>query len=319
MSTTLRSLLAGLVLAGASALAHAEVALVLNSADATVSVIDKATYTELRRVPVGKEPHHLIGHPDDKSVIVASAAGNELFFLDPLTGDVQKRIKDIIDPYHLSFSPDRKWFVTAANRLDHVDQYTADFKLVKRYPLPKVPSHISFNADSTMAFVTLQESDQVAAIDLVKQEVAWVHKVGRQPAGIWTTPDDKHLLVGIMGKDYVEVIDWRARKTVGTIKTGTGAHAVAPMGDRKHLFVSNRAANTISIIDMDTLSVVRSFATPSGPDCMEVSKDGKELWVTARWARVVAVIDIASGKVIKTVPVGRSPHGVWFRSHAARN
>jgi YVTN family beta-propeller protein len=91
------------------------------------------------------------------------------------------------------------------------------------------------------------------------------------------------------------------------------------MGDRKHLFVSNRAANTISIIDMDNLSVVRSFATPSGPDCMEVSKDGKELWVTARWARVVAVVDIASGKVIKTVPVGRSPHGVWFRSHAARN
>jgi YVTN family beta-propeller protein len=311
-------ILAAAALAAVSAAVHAELALVLNSADATVSVIDRATYAEVRRVPVGKEPHHLIGHPDDKSVIVASAAGNELFFLDPATGDVQKRIKDIIDPYHLAFSPDRKWFVVAANRLDHVDVYSADLKPVKRFPLPKVPSHISFSADSTMAFVTLQESDEVAAIDLVRQEVAWKHKVGRQPAGIWTTPDDRHLLVGIMGKDYVEVIDWRARKTVGTIRTALGAHAFAPMGDRKHLFVSNRAANSVSIIDMDNLSLVRTFPTPSGPDCMEVSRDGKELWLTARWARVVAVIDIASGKLVRTIPVGRSPHGVWFPSHAAR-
>lgn len=315
----LLALVLALHLALVAAAARAEVALVLNSADATVSVIDKATYTELRRVPVGKEPHHLIGTLDDKSVIIASAAGNELWFLDPLNGEVQKRVKDIIDPYHLAFSPDRKWLVVAANRLDHVDLYTADLKLVKRFPLAKVPSHISYSADSTMAFVTLQESDEIAAIDLVKQEVAWKMKVGRQPAGIWTTPDDKHLLVGIMGKDYVEVIDWRARKTVGQIRTGLGAHAFAPMGDRKHLFVSNRAANTVSIIDMDNLSVVRSFPTPSGPDCMEVSRDGKELWITARWARVVAVVDIPSGKVIKTIPVGRSPHGVWFKSHAARN
>jgi DNA-binding beta-propeller fold protein YncE len=306
------------VLALLCAAARAEVALVLNSADATVSVIDRATYTELRRLPVGKEPHHLIGTLDDKSVIVASAAGNELWFLDPLTGDVQRRAKDIIDPYHLAYSPDRKWLVIAANRLDHVGLYTADMKPVKRFPLGKVPSHIAYSADSSMAFVTLQESDEVAAIDLARQEVVWKHKVGRQPAGIWTTPDDKHLLVGIMGRDYVEVIDWRARRTVGTIKTGLGAHAFAPMGDRKHLFVSNRAANTVSIIDMDKLSVVRSFATPSGPDCMEVSRDGREIWITARWARVVAVVDVPSGKVIKTIPVGRSPHGVWFLSHAAR-
>lgn len=312
-------LLAAAAAAVTASAAHAEVALVLNSADATVSVIDRATYTELRRVPVGKEPHHLIGTLDDQSVIIAAAAGNELWMLDPLTGEVQRRVKDIIDPYHLAFSPDRRWLVVAANRLDHVDVYTADLKLAKRLPLAKVPSHIAYSADGGMAFVTLQESDEVAAIDLSRLEVAWKHKVGRQPAGIWTTPDGRHLLVGIMGRDYVEVIDWRARKTVGTIKTGLGAHAFAPLGDRRHVFVSNRAANTVSLVDMDTLSVVRSFPTPSGPDCMEVSRDGRELWITARWARLVAVVDIPSGKVIKTIPVGRSPHGVWFRSHAARN
>jgi hypothetical protein len=36
---------------------------------------------------------------------------------------VQRVLNDIVDPYHLRFSPDMKWFVTAANRLNHVDLY----------------------------------------------------------------------------------------------------------------------------------------------------------------------------------------------------
>ena len=40
-----------------------------------------------------------------------------------MTGAVQRVVRDIIDPYHLRFSPDMKWFVTAANRLNHIDIY----------------------------------------------------------------------------------------------------------------------------------------------------------------------------------------------------
>ena len=48
---------------------------------------------------------------------------DSLTLIDPRTGDVQRTITKISDPYHLRFSPDMKWFVTAANRLDHVDIY----------------------------------------------------------------------------------------------------------------------------------------------------------------------------------------------------
>jgi len=49
---------------------------VLNSLDATVSVIDPVTWTEQRRIPTGKEPHHLYMTPDEKSVIVANSGGD---------------------------------------------------------------------------------------------------------------------------------------------------------------------------------------------------------------------------------------------------
>jgi YVTN family beta-propeller protein len=306
----------------AGSVAQANVVVVLNSRDATVTLLDQATYKEVASIPVGKEPHHLMATPDGKSLIVASATGNELMFLDPKTGQTQRRIKDIVDPYQIGFSPDQKWFIATALRLDRIDIYAydgKDLKLAKRIPLPKTPSHIAFDSASSTAFITLQGSDQVTAVDLATQKVKWTMAVGKLPAGIMMTPDDKYLLVGIMGSDYVEVIDWRTQKTVKKIKTGEGAHNFRAMGDKRHVFVSNRVSNTINIIDEKTLENVGTIAVPGGPDCMELTNDGKTLWATLRWIKQVAVIDVASRKVIKNIPVGRSPHGVYFDNHAPRS
>jgi YVTN family beta-propeller protein len=301
--------------------AQANVVVVLNSRDATVQLLDQASYKDLATFAVGKEPHHLMATPDNKSLIVASSVGNELIFLDPKSGQVQRRIKDIADPYQIGFSPDQKWFVSNSLRLDRVDLYQYDgagMTLVRRIALPKLPSHMAFNAASSMVFITQQGSDQVSAIDLATQTVKWTLPVGKLPAGIAMTPDDKYLLVGIMGSDYVEVIDWKAQKTVKRIKAGQGAHNFRSAGDGRYTYVSNRVSNSINIIDQKTLENVGQINVPGGPDCMEVSADGKTMWVTLRWIKKVAVIDLASRKVIKTIAVGRSPHGVFFINAAQR-
>jgi len=322
MSATLIAVLRRLlpVIAGVVATtAQAGVVVVLNSGDASVSLLDQDKRTELRRYEVGKEPHHLMATPDGKTLIVANAASNDLHLLDPVTGEVRKRVRNIADPYQIGFSPDRKWFVANALRLDRVDIYEAsgeELRPVKRVPLPRTPSHMIFSADSAFVFVTLQESDEVAAIRLADQSLQWKIKVGRQPAGIWMTPDDKHLLVGVMGEDFVEVIDWRAQKSVRRIVTGKGAHNFRPLGDGRHVFVGNRVAGTVSLIDQATLQKTADITVPLGPDCMEVSADRKWLWVTQRWGKSVAVVDIEAKKVAQTIPVGRSPHGIFFVNSA---
>jgi YVTN family beta-propeller protein len=299
--------------------AHAQLAVVLNSRDATVSLIDQTTFMEVARHPVGKEPHHLYPTPDNRTLIVGNAVSDDLHLLDPVTGEVRGRVRDIIDPYHLGFSPDGRWFVTAALRLDRVDVYAWDGRekrLVRQLPMPRAPSHLWFSPDSRFVYVTLQESNQIAAIEVATQTVAWVHPVGRQPAGIVLTPDGRHLMVGIMGRDYVEVVDVRERRTVAKIRTGRGAHNFRGMGDGRHLLVSNRVENTISILDMIDRKVVGEIAVPGGPDCMELSADGRMLWVTARFAKQVAVVDMATRKVVRTIPVGRSPHGIYLHNRA---
>ncbi|MBW8897696.1 MAG: beta-propeller fold lactonase family protein, partial [Massilia sp.] len=162
-----RSLIAGFTFFSAVQAAHANVVVVLNSRDATVQLLDQTTGADNGTFAVGKEPHHLMATPDNKSVIVASSVGNELIFLDPVTGKVQRRLADVLDPYQIGFSPDQKWFVSASLRLDRVDVYKYDagnLTLSKRLPLARMPSHIAFDAASTTAFITQQGSDQVSAI-----------------------------------------------------------------------------------------------------------------------------------------------------------
>jgi YVTN family beta-propeller protein len=296
---------------------------VLNSLDADVSVIDPVTWKEVRRLPTGKEPHHLYLTPDEKSLIVANSLGDSLTFIDPKTAEIQRVVRGTLDPYQLRFSPDMKWFVTAGNRLNHVDIYHWDgsnLQLANRVATGKTPSHIWIDSRSTTAYVSMQDSDELVAIDLATQSLKWRTRTGPTPADIFGTADDRTLLVGLTGGDGVEIYDVSAAqpRLVRRIKTGAGAHAFRAAGDNRHVFLSNRVANTISKLDLQTLEVVDTYPAPGGPDCIDVFAGGKILMVTSRWARKLTVIDTEIHKVIRQVPVGKSPHGVWTLDHAPR-
>lgn len=299
--------------------------MVLNSLDATISVIDPHTWKELRRLPTGKEPHHFYLTPDERSLIVANAAGDSLTFVDPQNGTIERTLTGIADPYHLRFSPDMRWLVTAANRLDHVDIYRWDGSnphLHKRIATGKTPSHLWIDNASTTAFVSMQDSDELVGISLQQHQVLWRVPTGKMPADVYGTPDGKFLLVGLTGNDAVQVFargaGTGAARSIGFITTGKGAHAFRAWGDGRHLLVSNRMANTISKLDMQTLKAVEHYPAPGGPDCMEMLADGRHLLVTSRWARKLTVIDTQTRTVVQQVPVGKSPHGVWTLAHAPR-
>jgi YVTN family beta-propeller protein len=319
-TSTALAVATGLLTGLFSPAAHANNVIVLNSGEATLSLIDEATHQVVGTVPTGKEPHHLMATPDNSSLIVANSVSNNLMLVDPKTGKVQRWVENIEDPYQIGFSPDKKWVVTTGLRLDRLDIYHYDghdMTLAKRLPLAVMPSHMAFSNDSKTVFVTLQVSGELAAVDLATQQVKWKMKVGKVPAGLWMTPGDKYLLIGMTGADYVAVLDWRNQKIVKTIQTGNGAHNFRSLADGKHVAVSNRVASTISIIDEDTLTNVGDITgLMPGPDDMELSADKRYLWVTFRFAKHVGIIDLTTRKLIQTIAVGRSPHGIYFYDRA---
>lgn len=308
-------------IAKAETVGLSKLAIVLNSGASSVTRIDMQKREVIDEFHVGKEPHHLMMMPDGKHLIVANAAADNLVILDAVTGNKLHTVPQIMDPYQIGYSPNNKWFVVAGNRLDRVDIYGVNQGTIQPkpdiYKIPKTPSHIAFTSDSQITFVTLQDSNQIVAIDLNTKKELWKMSVGKMPAGLWMTPGDKYLLLGVTGENFVQVIDWKTQKVVKKIITGRGAHNFRPLGDSKHVFVTNRVDASISKIDMDTLENVLTIkGLPAGPDCMDITADQKELWVTFRFAKKVGIINLSTNQLEKTLTVGKSPHGVFFTPNA---
>ncbi|MGA3397804.1 MAG: PQQ-binding-like beta-propeller repeat protein [Acetobacteraceae bacterium] len=291
----------------------AGLAFVMNSGGASISVVDMATQKELRRIPALREPHHWALTPDGKSLLIGDTVGNELLFLDPTTGAVQRRMP-CVDPYQLGFSPNGRFLVVNGIARNQIDVYDgASLQLLKRFPIASMPSHLAYAPDSGTVFVSLQETDRLVAIDLKKLAILWNEPVGKTPAGVlWL---NGKVLVADMGTDYLAEVDPADGRVLRHITTGKGAHNLFLSPDGKMLWVNNRAGGTTESLDATTLTPIRTYKIPGGPDDMAFAPDGR-IWITRRWAEKVAVLDPATGDY-QTIDVGRSPHGI-FLNDAAR-
>ena len=270
--------------------------------------------------------------------------------IDPTTGKIGKAIP-VDDPYNMYFSPDGKSAIVVAEamkRLDFRDPKTMQLQYSIDVPKCAGINHADFSIDGRYAIFTCEFSGTVAKIDLVERKVMGYTQViqpgrptkivkgpdGRDevicttwkgmPQDIRASPDGKLFYVADMMADGVHVVDLETFRQVGFIEAGKGTHGLYPSRDGKRLYVANRGSNKIhgppkgkggvSVIDFATQKVVATWPIPGGgsPDMGNVSADGKWLWLSGRYDNVVYAFDTSNGEV-KTIPVGKEPHGltVW--------
>lgn len=308
MPRALPALLAALAsLAISAPAALADLVYVLNSGEASISVIDAESRQEVRRIPVLREPHHLILAPDRRALIVGDSGGNELLSIDPETSEIIERQR-FSNPYHLEVSPDGKLLVVTSLRRNQVDIYAyPSLELLQRLRVSDMPSHIAYSPDSRFAYITLQGTRGLMAIDLQSKEAAWTIDVGPQPAGVMWHND--RLLVGAMGTDHMVVVNPGTRAVERTVQTARGSHTVWLSPDRRIIYANSRVDSRITLLDAETLERIGSWEIPGGPDDISFDPDGR-LWVTLRWVARIAVVNPGTGEY-ETIRVGRSPHGIY--------
>jgi YVTN family beta-propeller protein len=314
-------------------------------------VIDPATYQVVDHVMLGGNPQHVVPSWDLKTLWIAGSAENKLsgflIPIDPKTGKPGEAIK-VPDAYNLYFTPDGKYAIVVAEalrRLDFHDAQTMKFEFSLRTPQCAGVNHADFSIDSRYAIFTCEfAGGGLVKIDLVDRKVeaylklqkpaaaggAPMPNMPKMPAGnsmpqdIRISPDGKQFFVADMDSDGVYLIDAATFRQTGFIPTGRGAHGLYPSRDGKKLYVTNRGTHmgdtkakgpgSVGVIDFATAKLEKTWPIPGGgsPDMGNVSADGKTLWVSGRFDGVVYAIDTTSGAV-KTIPVGREPHGltVW--------
>jgi YVTN family beta-propeller protein len=165
-----------------------------------------------------------------------------------------------------------------------------------------------------VVYVTSEEHNQVAAIDVARRKVLATIEVGARPRSVVFTADGKTAFVTCELGARVDVLDAQTHRPRGRVAIETpGAR---PMGavfapDGRTLYVSNGRGSTVSIIDVATEKVTGTIAKVGvRPWGIAVSPDGRKLYTANGPSHDVSVIDLASKTIIKQIKAGRSPWGL---------
>jgi YVTN family beta-propeller protein len=217
-----------------------------NSRSATVTVIDPGTYRVVRSFSTGTLPQHVVPSYDLGTLWVASNEGNSLTPIDPVTGEDGTRVP-VDDPYNLYFTPDGRFAMVIAERLDRIDFRDArDMTLVQSLPVAcKGVDHMEFTADGRYAIATCEFSGQLVKIDVGARAVVGYlnlvavssplkkltgllgrrhgdHASAPMPQDIRSSADGTLFYVADMKDGGVFLVDPIAFVRVGFIKTGVG-------------------------------------------------------------------------------------------------
>jgi YVTN family beta-propeller protein len=291
-----------------------------NSMSNTVTVISQRTMKVLAQFPTGALPQHVTPSWNLKTLYVDNDLGNSLTPINPRTGRPGRPIA-VEDPYNLYFTPDGRFAIVVAERLQRLDfRRPGTMALVHSLPVPacRGVDHMDFSAHGHYAYASCEFAGRMIEVDLRTQTLMRTLVLNHgdaSPQDVKLAPDGRTLYVADQINGGVWEISPATFRVLGFLHTGAGAHGLYPSRNARFLYVSNRQAGSISVVSFRTRRVVKTWQLPqpASPDMGGVSADGTTLWLSGRYNAVVYAIDTRTGHLRATIPVGSGPHGlcVW--------
>lgn len=291
-----------------------------NSTSNTVDVISQRTMKIVKQFPTGALPQHVTPSYDLRTLYVDNDLGNSLTPINPRTGRPGRPIP-VEDPYNLYFTPDGRFAIVVAERLQRLDfRNPHSMRLVHSLAVPECRGvdHMDFSANGRYAFASCEFASRMIEIDLRTQRVIRTVMLDRglaSPQDVKLSPDGRTVYTADQQNGGLWELDASSFRVIGFLHTAAGAHGLYPSRDAKVMYVSNRAAGSISVVSFRTRHVIKTWPLPqpASPDMGGVSADGRTLWLSGRYNAVVYAIDTRTGHLRAAIPVGLGPHGlcVW--------
>jgi YVTN family beta-propeller protein len=243
----------------------------------TISMIDLAARTELRRIDVAplSRPHGL------------AVAGGKLYF----TAEGSKKIARY-DP--------------SADRVDwtfETGQETTHMVLVSR--------------DLRRLFTSNIGSSSISIVDAGAGGAwtQTVVPVGQGPEGIDFSPDGRQVWTAHSRDGGVSVIDVASKKVVDTLPVGTKhSNRLRFAPDGSFIAISDTEAGELVVLDGRTHQVRTRVAVGKSPEGVLVAPDGSRVFVAVNGDNVVAAVDPRTWRVASRIQAGRGPDGMaWVK------
>jgi YVTN family beta-propeller protein len=194
-------------------------ALVSNSGSNTVSVVDLCHRTELAQVAVGRDPRHMAISKDGKHAYVAIWGSDYVSKLDiraltdPRSTDAhaaagkvcevaRMHVRSGAHPYSVALDPSGEQLLVANTQSPHLSVFsTANDALRAEVDLgSKGARAIAFMPDGQTAFVSVEDTAEVVAVDLASLRIVRRIDVGPGPRGIAISNDGPTLFASAFAR-----------------------------------------------------------------------------------------------------------------------
>jgi YVTN family beta-propeller protein len=276
LRSTLSALSAAVVALGTAtfALAQEGTLVVANRDGGSISLIDFPTRVEIARLPIGPLiPHEAAVSPDGRHALTGeygpnSAPGRHIVLIDIVAARIVGRV---------DLGPESR------------------------------PHTVLFHPDGRHALATMQDSDEIALVNLESMTVERTYPTGgREGHMLRLSPDGSRAYVTSRSAEgTLSVIFLDADRPPVVIETGAGAEGISVSPNGREVWVANRDLETISVVDTASLEVVATVASRPHAGRVDIGLDGRAIAPNGGGGGIVPqylqVFDVASRTVLDEV------------------
>jgi YVTN family beta-propeller protein len=171
---------------------------VVNTGDASVSLVDLARMKEVKRYPVGPRPYGIAVSRDGKSVAVGVEDEEKVkfFSLPDFKPRGETRIGRMFND-HIVLTPDGKHILVANFYSDDVVAIDVEtMKEAYRIKECSAPHVVKYGPLKKYAYVTCKKITGIAVIDPAGQKLVKFHQINVNPRSLTFSPDEKKVYFG---------------------------------------------------------------------------------------------------------------------------
>ena len=293
---------------------------VTNTKSDTLSVIDTDTLDVVATIPLGAgKPNRVVVHPDGRTAWVVYDKSRDLGVIDAEARRLVRRVRIGGNPYKLAFTPDGRHLVVLDWSSDASEDEVIFYdlragKIAGRVEVSTWPAHAVFSRDGARLWVSGETAGDVTVIDVATRTI--VERVvhgGGDAMGLALTADGRTLYAAAGENRVVLKLDTATHKVTAQIPVPGVVHEATLTLDGRFLYTTLRKANRVVVVSTADDRVVATLQQKGYPDLVVMAPGGRYAFVTNRTADLVAVIDVRTHQQVKTIPVGRAPHGLALR------
>jgi hypothetical protein len=309
--------------------AGAQMLLVANQKDQSLSLIDPVAAKQITAIKVGGVTgHEVVATLDGKTAFVpiygdsgVGKPGTNGEFISVIDLQSRKVVGKIdfghgVRPHCAIYDPN-SGMLYVTTELDKsvsvIDPKT--MTIVGSVPTGQEQSHmLVLSKDGRRGYTANVGPGTVSVLDMVGRKMIAVIPISGNTQRISMSRDGSMVFTADQTQPRLAVIDTSSNKVRSWIALPAVGYGTASTVDGRWLLVCLRPSGKVAVVDLRSMQVAKVLDVPAGPSEVVVSPDGKMAYVACGGKDQVAAIDLEQWRVSKLIDAGKDADGMaWVQ------